>query len=99
MLPTRQPLPSLPVPAAGRAAGTALRSPQAVVIHLLRHVMEPSWAPGPAAAVLLRDVDDDRVLRRARALLRIATRERIVPSHARAFATVTMALHQLEDRA
>ena len=99
MLPTRQPLPTLPVPAAAGGVGLELRSPQGVVIHLLRHVMEPSWAPGPAAAVLLRDVDDDRVLRRARALLRIATRERIVPSHARAFATVTMALHRLEDRA
>lgn len=99
MLPTRQPLPTLPMPTAARGAGLDLRSPQGVVIHLLRHVMEPSWAPGPAAATLLQDVDDDRVLRRARALLRIATRERIVPSHARAFATVTMALHQLEDRA
>jgi hypothetical protein len=76
-----------------------LRSPQGVVIHLLRQVMEPSWAPGPAADALLQGVDDDRVLRRARALLRIATRERIVPAHARAFATVTMALHRLEDRA
>ena len=99
MLPTRQPLPSLPVPAGVRGATLDLRSPQGVVIHLLRQVMEPSWAPGPAAEVLLQGVDDDQVLRRARALLRIATRERIVPSHARAFATVTMALHQLEDRA
>ena len=99
MLPTRQPLPSLAVPAGVRGATLDLRSPQGVVIHLLRQVMEPSWAPGPAAEVLLQGVDDDQVLRRARALLRIATRERIVPSHARAFATVTMALHQLEDRA
>ncbi|MFC8500916.1 hypothetical protein ACFUC1_01050 [Pedococcus sp. NPDC057267] len=87
------------MPAAARSTGLDLRSPQGVVVHLLRHVMDPSWAPGPAAAVLLRDVDDDRLLRRARALLRIATRERIVPSHVRAFATVTMALHLLEDRA
>ena len=99
MLPVRQPLPSLPVPAGVRGGTTDLGSPQGVVIHLLRHVMEPSWSPGPAADLLLEGVDDDRVLRRARALLRIATRERIVPSHARAFATVTMALHRLEDRA
>ncbi|WP_460938967.1 hypothetical protein [Phycicoccus ginsengisoli] len=69
-----------------------------MVIHLLRQVMEPSWSPGPAAEALLQGVDDDRVLRHARVLLRIATRERIVPAHARAFATVTMALHRLEDR-
>jgi hypothetical protein len=43
------------------------------------------------------EVDDPVVLRRARALLRIVTRERIIPSHARAFATITMALNRLED--
>lgn len=72
-------------------------SPQRVVLHLLRAVGEPSWAPVPAAEGLLEHVDDPLVLRRARALLRVVTRHRINPSHARAFATISMAINLLED--
>jgi hypothetical protein len=45
----------------------------------------------------LKHVDDALVLRRSRALLRVVTRHRIDPSHARAFATITMALNRLEE--
>ena len=73
-------------------------SPQSVVLHLLRAVREPAWAPPQAAERLLEHVDDALVLRRARAMLRVVRRHRMDPSHARAFATITMALNRLEDR-
>lgn len=73
-------------------------SPHAVVIHVLRAVGDPAWAPGPAAELLLEQVDDALVLRRARALLRIVTQHRIDVTHARAFATITLALNRLSDR-
>jgi hypothetical protein len=69
-----------------------------VVLHVLRAVDEPSWAPVPAAERLLEHVHDALVLRRARALLRVVTRHRINPSHARAFATISMAINRLESR-
>ena len=72
-------------------------SPQSVVLHVLWAVGEPSWAPATAAERLLEHVDDALVLRRARALLRVVTRHRIDPSHARAFATISMALRLLES--
>ena len=72
-------------------------SPQSVVLHVLRAVGEPAWAPAQAAEHLLQQVDDALVLRRARALLRVVTRARINPAHARAFATITLALDRLED--
>lgn len=74
-----------------------LESPQLVLIHVLRQVMEPSWAPGPAAEHLLCRVEDPLVLRQARALLRIVTRRRVIPAHLRAYATITMAMNRLED--
>ncbi|TPG16318.1 hypothetical protein EAH86_14090 [Pedococcus bigeumensis] len=72
------------------------RSLQSLVLHLLRSVGGPSWAPARAADRLLEQVDDALALRRARALLHVVSRNRIDPSHARAFATITMALNRLE---
>lgn len=73
-------------------------SAQSVVIHLLRTVDDPTWAPAPAADRLARDVDDPQLLRRARALLRVVTRQRISRSHARTFATLSLAINQIEGR-
>jgi hypothetical protein len=70
---------------------------QSVVLRLLRSVREPSWAPALAADRLLEQVDDALALRRARALLHVVSRHRIDPAHARAFATITIALNRLED--
>jgi hypothetical protein len=74
-----------------------LESPQSVLIHVLRQVMEPSWAPGSAAEQLLGEVQDPLVLRQARALLRIVTRRRVITAHLRAYATITLAMNRLED--
>jgi len=77
---------------------SSTQSPQDVVRRVLRAVREPSWAPDTSARDLVRDIDDALVLRRARALLRVVTRHQINPTHARAFATISMALDQLEER-
>jgi len=68
-----------------------------VVLHLLRDVLDPSWAPGPAADRLATRVHDAEVLRHARARLRGVTAQRTTVWQARALATLNMAITKVED--
>jgi len=90
-----QPTSGLPTPdtvgisaAAGRYLRlTPARSPQRVVLHVVRDGLDPGRTPAPTAAHLVKHVPDPRVLRHAHAHLRKVTRERITVHEARAPAT------------
>jgi hypothetical protein len=68
------------------------RSPQWVVVWVLRSAVDPDWIPASAAAELVERIPDPTVLRRARVQLRSVTRHRSTVRQARAIATVNLAL-------
>lgn len=68
------------------------RSPQWVVVWVLRSVVDPDWMPASAAAELVERIPDPAVLRRAHAQLRSVTRHRSTVRQARAIATLNLAL-------
>lgn len=74
------------------------RTPEWVLIRVLRDARTDTWRPIPSAHRLLGDITDGRVLRRARSLLRRAGEGRMSPAQARALATLNVAVGLLEDR-
>lgn len=68
------------------------RSPQWVVVWVLRSVLDPDWEPASSAAELVERTSDPVVLRRAQARLRTVARHRGTVRHARAIATLDVAL-------
>jgi hypothetical protein len=71
----------------------------AVVVHLIRIVMDPDWSPAQAAADVAEHVRGDvALLRQARLRLLQCTRFRSTLAEARALATVNLAITSLEER-
>ncbi len=69
----------------------------AVVVHLIRTVMDPAWSPVDAAADVAEHVRGDvALLRQARLRLLQCTRFRSTVAEARALATVNLAIGSLE---
>lgn len=68
------------------------RSPQWVVVWVLRSALAPDWTPTVAAAALVDRIPDPVVLRDARRRLRSVTRHRSTVHQARALATLNLAL-------
>lgn len=74
-------------------------SPQWVLLQVVRDVLSPAWAPASSALRLVREVRDPRVLRQARALLRLTPGERITLIQARVLATLNLAIKHLDGAA
>jgi len=70
-----------------------------VLLKVVRDVLSPAWAPASSALQLVREVRDPRVLRQARALLRLTPGERITLIHARVLATLNLAITHLDSAA
>lgn len=72
------------------------QSPQWVLVEVMREVLDPAWAAGTSAERLAGRVHDAQSLRRARARLRTASRERTTGTQQRALTTLDLAIEALE---
>ncbi|HEY9265055.1 MAG TPA: hypothetical protein VIQ11_10655 [Mycobacterium sp.] len=77
------------LPASAASTHTAL-------LQLMMEVVDPAWAPQPAAARLINGVDDLDILRIAHQHLQQASVGDVSLSQARALATLNVVIYQLD---
>jgi hypothetical protein len=73
------------------------RSPQWVVLYVMREALHPEWIPASTTARLLDLVPDLLVLRHARARLRNVSSGHATVPEERAVASLNLAIARLED--
>lgn len=83
--------------AAGITDTPPVRSPQWVIVQVLRDALEPNWTPMSAATHLVDRAPDPHMLRHTRARLRVTASRRTTVHRLRALATLSLAISRLED--